>query len=175
MAAVVIPCGGTDGELRMLDAGPSQKPVTSLSFPAAVTAVAFAGRDTADVPKSQAQAQSSFCLAVGLESGDVQIWSLTQPSVQQEEGFSSSSRQPETSPDDAASQVSRPTSASGAEPVEPASPSDWCHRLLWKAPEHARHTGAVRRLRWRTVVSGCWQLASCSDDHAIRTYDIRTY
>ncbi len=166
----------------LVRAGLAEKAVTKLSFAAAVTAVAFAGRDTVGEAASEPQPHAAYRLAVGLESGDVQIWSVAPPSAVCD---------PDTSlllsPTDERSQrmldarggvlsSSMPASTSAtAQRTEPGAPSDeWRHSLLWQAPVQDRHSGAVRRLAWRNVVSGHWQLASCGDDHAIRTYDIRT-
>ncbi len=166
----------------LVHVGLEEKAVMKLSFAAAVTAVAFAGPDTIGEAALEPQPHAAYRLAVGLESGDVQIWSLAPPSA---------ACDPDTplvlSPTDEQSQRmlhargdlssnNMPAATSGTtQRTEPGPPSDeWHSSLLWQAPVQERHSGAVRRLAWRNVVSGYWQLASCSDDHAIRTYDIRT-
>ena len=149
--------GGCSVSCHVLLAGLSEKPVMSLRFTAAVTAVAFAPPCVG--LEEDLTLQRDDHLAVGLESGEVQILSV-------EAGLS---------PADVGSSAAEPTAlAAQDQPTIPPSPSSrcWAHQLLWQAPAHARHTGAIRRLRWRTVGPGHWQLASCSDDHAVRTYDI---
>lgn len=42
---------------------------------------------------------------------------------------------------------------------------------VWQAPKFNAHAGAVRRLAWRERQSSL-QLASCSEDHAIRLFDV---
>ena len=110
----------------------------------------------------------------------MQIWTLAPPAAACEaETVSTSSGSLQMTSADANAGVKHtgmPASTSHSVQQTDARPPcvDWRYSLSWQAPMHARHTCAVRRLAWRTVVSGHWQLASCSDDHAIRTYDIRT-
>ena len=50
------------------------------------------------------------------------------------------------------------------------------HKLVWRSPAWERHAAAVRRLCWRAdeeAGPGCCQLASVSDDHALRVFAVR--
>ena len=142
---------------RVPHAGLAEKPVLSLKFTAAVTAIAFAARSTN--AEDGAKSQQTDILAVGLENGEVQIMSVAILSTA-----------------DVECSGTEPASvAAEAHSFTPASPAlgRWEQQMLWQAPAYSRHTGAVRRLRWRTVGPDQYQLASCSDDHAVRTYTVR--
>jgi hypothetical protein len=150
-------CGECSASCLVSLAGLYEQPMLSSKLTAAVTAVAFA--DGCASAEDRSTPQRNDHLAVGLESGEVHILSVA--------------RSP---PADAGCRAGQPSAVSAQTQSPTAmSPSagQWDHQLLWHAPAHARHTGAVRRLQWRFVSPGYWQLASCSDDHAVRTYDIR--
>ena len=129
-------------------AGSSQAPIAILPpFSAGVTSVAFAGR-------ADGLSEGSHLLAVGLETGSVQVWSFRVDPLH----FSQESP---------AIEMDSPVGGDG---VGTLSVDDV--RLQWVPPHHDRHSAAVRRLCWRTEGPRLLQLASCSDDHAVRVWDM---
>ena len=132
-------------------AGPAQAPIAVLPpFAAGVTAVAFT-----DIAV-QRQSVAHCLLAVGLEIGEIQVWSVTLPAA-----ISPANSQPPGCVADGDAPAAKEDSATEAQV-----------KLVWQPKQHDRHTAAVKRLCWRTVADSQWQLASCSDDHAVRVFDI---
>jgi WD40 repeat protein len=131
---------------------PHQKPVCCLpAFPVGITAVALAPQHACAAAAAAAgvaaDAASLHLLAVGLENGQVQVWSVEVPDQQQQQVGEFKVQQLWAS-------------------------KDWeqhaaaVRRLRW-AP------ACVDWLCGRSAVGGgCVQLASCGDDHSVRVYGV---
>jgi WD40 repeat protein len=134
---------------------PQQKPVSCLpAFPVGVTAVALAPQHVCAAAAAAAggsvDAASLHLLAVGLENGQVQVWSIELPGQQQQQVGEFRVQQLW------ASQVWEQHAAA-------------VRRLRW-AP------ASVDWLCGRSAAGGaggcCLQLASCGDDHSVRVYGV---
>ena len=98
--------------------------------------------------------EGNHLLGIGLETGSVQVWSFSlAPSHRSLESQVSNRVESHIGEDDVGLLVSDV-------------------RLHWVPSQYDRHTAAVRRLCWRTVGAQLLQLASCSDDHAVRVWDL---
>ena len=121
-------------------AGPSSTASVVLKLESAATAVAFA-----PAPSAAQQSRSCFHLAVGLESGSIQLYEVEGPG-------------PHVPPS------AEPASGSAAAAVTAS--------CSWRASAFDEHSAAVRRLCWRRAPgTQNLQLASCSEDHAVKLFD----
>lgn len=145
----------------------SERPCLTLPpFPSAVTAVAFAPRGwsrSASASSNEGQsregsASNTPCklLAVGLESGALQLWGIeAQPHSAQQQGEGVSSQ-----------------SSTGQQRT-------WTAWPVWHSSQFCCHSGAVNAVAWRqTAVDGQLgssselQFATCSDDHSMRVFAV---
>jgi hypothetical protein len=138
---------------------PQQKPAACLpAFPAGITAVALAPQHVcaavAAAAGTGADAEILHLLAVGLEDGQVQVWSIEVPRQLQNQ---QQQQQSEV--------VMQQLWASQAWEQHAAA----VRRLRWA-------TAGVDWLCGRSAAGGsngsCMQLASCGDDHSVRVYGV---
>ena len=169
---------------------PTQPAVKLPALAHPVTAVAFA---PAECPsRSAAEGSGRDVLAVGLESGALQLWGLRNSVTSAASGSAQIGnatvvrcsglafmlislqlklcRSPKATP--VCCPMQRPPAAAGAE-------------LLWAAPDHMAHCAAIRRLCWTcSEIEGpskdtrsvrTHHLASCGEDHLVRVYTVHLH
>ncbi|KAF5829987.1 WD40-repeat-containing domain protein [Dunaliella salina] len=174
-------CGG-DGGVDSNKGVVSERPTLTLpAFPCAVTALEFAPHGWA--PQSNARAEGavgeSKLLALGLESGELQLWGVQHLQQHyQHQGDGSGSK-------DGMQEAASGAGVQGGGMGLRA----W---LVWQSNAFSCHAGAVNALAWRPSghgrreggeenVSGNvraaaahpkLQIASCSDDHSVRVFAV---
>jgi len=154
---------------------PERPSLTLPPFPSPVTAVEFA---PCELEQQGGQGRRGCkVLAVGLESGGLQLWGVQQevvPAATQQPGL-----QAQQGPGE------RVSCTAGAAPDSGVSSGQQGHGrvlhawLIWQSDQFCSHAGAVNAVAWQPLDASKegskeqqLQVASCSDDHSVRVYTV---